>query len=96
MRDALQRLADNNEETPCKDRPIPYTEIHQSPAEAAELCGKGTDRPCPVIELCEPLGFTESVYADNMVYGGYLWRRGLPVVSETGYQASRKSRKNPA
>lgn len=73
----------------CEDRPVPFTEVRQSPTEAAELCGRGTKDECPLIKLCEPLGFTESVYADDMVYGGYTWRRGLPLVSETAYEEKR-------
>lgn len=68
--------------TPCRDRPIPY-EVRQSVADAAAACGRGTNTPCPVIDTCQQFGFTESVYADDVVYGGYLWRRGVPVVSET-------------
>jgi len=44
-----------------------------------------------LIELCKPLGFTESVYADDMVYGGLTWRRGLPLISEVGYQNKRQA-----
>ena len=84
MREALQVLSNRGQRTPCADKPVLYTEVRQSPAEAAELC-----KDCPVIKLCEPLGFTESVYADDMVYGGYTWRRGIPLVSETAYQARR-------
>lgn len=90
MREALQELSSRGESTACADRPVPYTEIRQSPAEAATLCGKGTPNECPVINLCAPLGFTESVYADDMIYGGYTWRRGLPLVSETAYAKKRK------
>jgi|GEM_PF-4584134 len=89
MREALDKLSEKGEKTPCKDRPAPFVEVRQSPEEAAALCGRGTDNECPVLALCEPLGFSESVYADNMVYGGYSWRRGLPMVSETAYQSDR-------
>lgn len=95
MREALQKLSDSKTgptKTPCMDRPVPYTEVRQSPSEAAELCGRGTDHECPVLKLCEPLGFTESIYADDMVYGGLAWRRGTPVVSETGYRKTRQKR----
>lgn len=77
MRDALQELAEYGIRTPCADRPVLYTEVRATPTEARKLC-----EGCPVISLCQPLGFTESVYADDMVYGGISWRRGLPV-SET-------------
>lgn len=80
MREALQVLSSNGEHTPCADKPVLYTEVRQTPQEAARLCGRGTEDQCPVIGLCAPLGFTESVYADDMVYGGYSWKRGLPVV----------------
>jgi hypothetical protein len=80
MREGLQSLNDKDKTTPCQDRPVPFTEVRQTPEDAAALCGKGTDDECPLIKLCEPLGFTESVYADDMVYGGYTWRRGLPVL----------------
>ena len=85
MREALQELSSKDESTACIDRPVPFTEIRQTPAEAKELCAG-----CPVIELCAPLGFTESVYADDMVYGGFTWRRGLPLVSETAYINKRR------
>lgn len=75
--------------TVCQDRPVPFTEVRQTPVEAAALCGRGTDHECPLLKLCEPLGFTESIYADDMVYGGLSWRKGLPLVSETGYEAQR-------
>lgn len=93
MREGLQKLANAKTgptTTPCQDRPVPYTEVRQTPAEAATLCGRGTENECPLLKLCEPLGFTESVYADDMVYGGYTWRRGLPLVSETAYIEKRK------
>ena len=80
--------------TACQDRPVPFTEIEQSPADAAALCGRDLpeDDPsrCPLLELCAQFGFTEGIYADRMVYGGYAWRKGLPLVSETGYQESKK------
>lgn len=76
--------------TACQDRPVPFTEIRQTSLEAAELCGVGTQYECPLLNLCQPLGFTESVYADDMVYGGISWRRGQPV-SET----PRVKRKSP-
>lgn len=84
MSEALKKLADKNETTPCQDRPVPFTEVRQTPNEAKALCAD-----CPVRGLCAPLGFTESVYADDMVYGGLTWRRGLPLVSETGYDSRR-------
>lgn len=93
MREALQVLASAKRgptAPPCVNRPVPYTEVRQSPREAADLCGRGTDAPCPVLELCASLGFTESVYADDMVYGGYVWRRGLPLISEAAYQKQKK------
>lgn len=85
MREALQELSSKHQTTPCEDRPVPYTEVRQTPEEARELC-----MDCPLIETCAPLGFTESVYADDMVYGGFTWRRGLPIVSETAYQQKRQ------
>lgn len=89
MREALQSLNDNDETTNCQDRPVPFTEVRQTPDEAAALCGRGTENECPLLVMCGQLGFTESVYADDMVYGGYAWRRGLPLVSETGFKAGR-------
>jgi hypothetical protein len=98
MREGLQLLSSKGAvrkdgtrvfSTTCQNRPVPFTEVRQTPAEAARLCGRGTDQECPLIKLCEPLGFTESVYADDMVYGGITWRKGLPLVSETGYEAVR-------
>jgi hypothetical protein len=77
MREALASLNHRNEFTPCAGRPIPY-EVRQSPEDAAELCS-----PCPIKELCKQFGYTEGVYADDMIYGGVLWKRGKPVVSET-------------
>lgn len=91
MREALQQLNDRDQTTYCQDRPVPFTEVRQTPAEAAKLCGRGTAWPCPLLSLCAPLGFTESVYADDMVYGGLTWRRGLPLVSETAYRKKRSS-----
>jgi len=90
MREAQQLLASKDEHTPCAKKPVQYTEVRQTPDEAAELCGRGTVNECPLLELCAPLGFTESVYADDMVYGGYTWRRGLPLVSETAYEQKRQ------
>lgn len=92
VNDALIELELVGQKTPCQDRPVPFTEVRQTPADAARLCGRGTDAPCPILELCAPLGYTESVYADDMVYGGYSWRRGLPV-SETDYRRTRHGRK---
>jgi hypothetical protein len=83
MRHALQGLNDQNQQTYCQHRPVPFTEIRQTPQEAARLCHRGEPDECPIISTCAPLGFTESVYADDMVYGGYAWKRGKPVVSET-------------
>lgn len=82
MREALDTLNGREETTPCQDRPVLYTEVRQTREEAAELCGRGTDNPCPLLELCASFGYTESVYADDMVYGGYPWRRGLPVLTD--------------
>ena len=93
MREALDRLAEKNETTHCQDRPVPFADVRQSPEDAKRMCGRGAEDECPVLELCGQLGFTESVYADNMIYGGYTWRKGLPVVSETGYRESRPKRK---
>jgi hypothetical protein len=68
--------------TACQDRPVPFTEVRQTPEQAERLCGVGTEYECPLLEICKPLGYTESVYADDFVYGGISWRRGHPV-SET-------------
>ena len=84
MREALQSLNDSGKTTNCQDRPVPFTEVRQTPDEAKKLCAG-----CPLIEMCGQLGFTESVYADDMVYGGHTWRRGLPLVSETAYEQKR-------
>lgn len=81
-RDAL-RADDPNFTTVCEDAPVLYTEVRYDEKEAAEMCGRGTPQECPLLAVCEPLGYTESVYADDFVYGGIPWRRGKPVVSET-------------
>lgn len=80
--------------TACENRPVPFSEVRQTPDDAAALCGRGTDAPCPLLERCVAFGFTESVYADDMVYGGYTWRRGLPLVSQDGFNAKRGRREN--
>ena len=80
MREALQLLNSTGKKTKCQDRPVPYADVRQSPTEAAALCGRGTASPCPLLATCTPLGYTESVYADDMVYGGYTWKRGKPVL----------------
>ena len=85
MRIALQVLAERKQTTPCKDRPIPYTDLRQTPEAAKKLC-----EGCPVLMICRPLGYTESVYADDMVYGGLAWRRGKPV-SETSSSTRKAS-----
>ncbi len=82
---ALRSLNHRGEKTPCQDAPVLYADMRQNPEDARKLC-----EGCPVIELCAPLGFTESVYANDMVYGGLTWRRGLPVVSETAYREKRQ------
>lgn len=84
MREALLRINSKHVWTPCAGRPIPY-EVRQTPRESARLCGRGTDNPCPVLEQCTDFGFTHSVYADDMTFGGYIWKRGVPVVSETAF-----------
>lgn len=75
MRHALAKLNEAGETTPCFDKPIQYTDMRQTPESARELCDG-----CPVKRLCRPLGYTESVYADDMVYGGLVWKRGKPVL----------------
>lgn len=100
MREALQQLNNpsrqypNGRTTYCQDRPVPFTEVRQTPEEARRLCGRGSVDECPLLRLCETLGFTESVYADDMVYGGLSWRRGLPVIEE-GYKGGRSKRELP-
>lgn len=89
MREAIQALNAKDEYTPCAGKVVPYSEVRQTPDEAAALCGRDTDHPCPLLEICAQLGFTESVYADDMVYGGYTWRRGLPLVSEDAFNRKR-------
>lgn len=89
MREALQELAAKGLSTSCVEAPVPFTEVRQTPDEASALCGRGTDHECPVLAICGQLGFTESVYADDMVYGGYSWRKGLPLISEAAYEAKR-------
>ena len=79
----LAELAATGETTPCQDVPVLYTEIKQAPEEAASLCGRGTARPCPLLELCAQYGYTEGVHADAMVYGGYTWKRGKPLASSS-------------
>ena len=69
----LIKLMEKGEQTKCFKRPIPYTS-RQTPEEAEKLC-----EGCPLLELCKPLGFTESTYADDMVFGGIPWRKGKPV-----------------
>jgi hypothetical protein len=82
MREALQDLSDRGLTTPCQDRPVLFADARQGVSEAAVLCGRGTDNPCPLLELCGQFGYTEGVYADDMVYGGYPWKRGVPLVSD--------------
>jgi hypothetical protein len=89
MSAALTSLNARGIRTRCQDRPVPYADVRQTPAEAATLCGVGTDDECPLLALCAQKGFTEGIYADDMVYGGLTWRRGLPLVSETAYQEKR-------
>lgn len=90
MREGLDRLKASGKTTACQDRPVPFVEVRQSPDDAAALCGRGTGSPCPLLEVCAQYGFTEGIYADDVVYGGYSWKKGLPLVSETGYQESKK------
>ena len=87
----LAELNEAGETTQCQNRPVPYTEIRQAPASAALLCGRGTDTPCPLLELCAQYAYTEGVHADGMVYGGYSWKRGKPLanVSETKKRRSK-------
>ena len=79
---ALAELNGRGVYTPCHQKAALYADKRNTPEDAAEMCGRGTDHECPVLALCEKLGFTESVYADEMVYGGLVFRRGIPV-SET-------------
>ena len=72
-------------ETACQERPVPFTDTRQTPEEAAELCGVGSPGECPLLALCEAFGYTEGRVADDMVYGGKTWRKGVPIVSETAY-----------
>lgn len=74
MRVALQALNSTGRTTPCQDRPVLYTEVRQTPEDAAALCSA-----CPLILQCRDLGWTESVYANDMVYGGLTWRKGKPL-----------------
>lgn len=90
MREAQQTLRERGEHTPCAKNPMAYAEVRQSPDEAKALCGRGSSNECPLLALCGTLGFTESVYADDMVYGGYTWRRGLPLISEEAYVQKRQ------
>lgn len=77
MREALQRLNSVGDTTPCQDRPIPYTDIRQTPEDAAELCAD-----CPLVTECRDFGWTESVHANDMVYGGLTWRKGKPLTND--------------
>lgn len=78
MREALQALNSSGRTTSCQDRPVSYTEVRQTPEAAAELCAG-----CPLIAECRSFGFTESVYANDMVYGGLTWRKGKPLTYAT-------------
>ena len=85
MREALQWLNEGDSRagrpprtTPCQDRPVPYTEVRQTPEEAAALCAE-----CPLIAECRNFGWTESIYANDMVYGGLAWRKGKPLDGPT-------------
>ena len=90
MNRELAKMNIAGETTQCQDRPVLYTEVRQPPDAAAELCGRGTDTPCPLLELCAQFGFTESVHADNMVYGGYSWKRGKPILNHSEFRKPRK------
>ena len=85
MRVALAFLNEAGEVTPCFDKPARYADSRPTPEEAKELC-----HGCPLIQQCLALGFTESVYADEMVYGGKVFKRGKPVDS-----TSKKRQKGP-
>lgn len=74
MQVALTALNDNGEHTPCAGKPARYTDSRPTSEEAKELCAE-----CPLIKQCRDLGFTESVYADEMIYGGLVFKRGKPV-----------------
>lgn len=74
MEAALADLNGSGRVTPCAGKPARYADMRQTPEDAAKLCSG-----CPLLFECRDLGFTESVYADDMVYGGLVFRRGKPV-----------------
>lgn len=86
------RAKDENFATACEANPVLYTEMRWDEKSAASLCGRGSANECPLLALCEPLGYTESVYADDFVYGGIPWRRGRPVVSRATPEATTAAR----
>lgn len=91
MNRALAELNEAGETTRCQDRPVPYTEVKQPPNEAAKLCGRGTDNPCPLLELCASFAYTEGSRADGMVYGGITWKRGKPIYTMSEFRKPRTS-----
>lgn len=80
MQWAVADLIDQGGEAHCWEKPVLYTEIRHEPETAAALCGRDTKQPCPLLETCARYGYTEGVYADGMVYGGYTWGRGFPKI----------------
>lgn len=86
MRAALADLNESGEYTPCADKPARYTDSRPTNEDAQKLC-----HGCPLIEQCRDLGFTESVYADDMIYGGVVFKRGVPQVGPS----NKNRRKGP-
>lgn len=61
----------------CRDKPIPYTEIRQTAAQAAELCGAGEEWECPILAACHAEG--RRTKPDAIVLGGKFWVNGKPL-----------------
>ena len=87
---ALRDLNSQGKVTPCYDRPIPFTEIKHSAKGAAELCGRGTDNPCPLLLLCAEQGYSEGARAEGMVYGGLSWGPRGPLKAGEFRKRTRK------
>ena len=77
---AMREFAVLVEATPerhCRDNPIPYTEIRQTPEDAAELCGLGEEWECPILAECYAQG--RRTKPDGLVFGGRFWAKGKPL-----------------
>ena len=78
MKAALDALNSKGQYTPCAGKPAKYADMRGVTVKEAKAMCAG----CPLIIQCRNLGFTESVYADEMVYGGKVFRRGKPVTRD--------------